>query len=674
MNFKQFKVLFQKQLETMCKDNHLYTTKIDDKDKFWEMYLNSFPKGYNEVYKKRREFDCSCCRSFIKHYGNIVQIKDNKLISVWDISNLETPFKEMAEAMSEYVKSFEIENVFLYSQIFGTDANKQLTETKEILMWDHLYYKFPVKFQSKDIGSTLSNFRASKDVFKRSMEELTLDAGESILELIDQNSLYRGEEFKSAIQEFIKSKKAYNKISDNEKDLWCWKNSISSSISRIRNTAIGTLLIDISEGVELDEAVAKFEKVVAPTNYKRPKAIFTKKMIEDAENKLIELGFQNSLERRFAKLEDITVNNILFVNRDVKSKLKNSVFDNLKEEVVVNPKNFNKVEEISINDFIKNVLPTTTSLEVMLENQHKSNLVSLIAPTKDCPSMFKWNNNFTWAYTGDITDSIKQNVKKAGGNVDGVLRFSIQWNTDKYNPNDFDAHCVEPDRNEISFRNCRKPSSSIMTGQLDVDIIHPGENTPAVENITWVDINRMKKGTYRFFVHNFSHRGGTTGFSAEIEFNGQIYSFEYNKELRQGEKIQVADVVLNENKTFEIKKVLDFSTQSSTIWNVPTYQFVKVNVMSYSPNYWDEQDSTGNKHYFFFLKDCVNDSTPRGFFNEFLNEKLTPHRKVFEALGSKMRVIESENQLSGIGFSSTQRNSIVAKIEGTTKRVIKIIF
>jgi hypothetical protein len=96
--------------------------------------------------------------------------------------------------------------------------------------------------------------------------------------------------------------------------------------------------------------------------------------------------------------------------------------------------------------------------------------------------------------------------------------------------------------------------------------------------------------------------------------------------------------------------------------------------MSYSPNYWDEQDSTGNKHYFFFLKDCVNDSTPRGFFNEFLNEKLTPHRKVFEALGSKMRVTESENQLSGIGFSSTQRNSILAKIEGTTKRVIKIIF
>jgi len=41
MNFKQFKVLFQKQLETMCKDNHLYTIKIDDKDKFCEMYLNS---------------------------------------------------------------------------------------------------------------------------------------------------------------------------------------------------------------------------------------------------------------------------------------------------------------------------------------------------------------------------------------------------------------------------------------------------------------------------------------------------------------------------------------------------------------------------------------------------------------------------------------------------------
>ena len=668
-----------KMLDYVEKNNStLYETDID-KDELWEAYLSSFPEGTNKMYRKRREYDCGHCRNFIKTIGGAVAIVDGKIHTIWEIDTDDVVFQPVVDALRTYVESKPIKDIWRhFTNTVGVKSTNEYTEDKQIIKWTHMYTPIPERLleRKSDIPTAKAKVRDRKNVFKRSLDEITEEAVDTVLELIASNTLYRGQEWERVLKDFRKYQREYNGLSDEEKDTYTWTKAmtIGDVIGRIRNHSIGTLLVNISEGMDLDNAVKAYENVVAPANYKRPKAIFTKKMLEDAKKTVTDLGYMDSLQRRFARLDDITVNNILFCNRDAAPRIQGGldIFDEMSKEVAVNPKRFSKVEEISVEKFVSDVLPTAKELEVLFENRHKKNMVSLIAPVnKNAKNMMKWNNPFSWAYSGNMTDSeMKERVKNAGGAVDGILRFSIQWNAGKdWNRDDFDAHCKTPCQH-IFFSHM---VDSKTQGRLDVDVINPVKGKPAVENITWADKSKMVDGDYEFFVHNYCHSNGTSGFTAEIEFDGQIYEFEYDQPLRQGQNVPVATVTLKDG-VFTIKEKLPSTTSSREIWGINTNQFVPVTVMCYSPNYWDEQTGIGHKHYLFMLNGCVNEDTPNGFFNEFLKQELVQHKRVFEALGNKMHVADDPNQLSGIGFSSTKRDDVIVKVKGATERVLKIKF
>ena len=649
-----------------------------DKDKLWDLYLDSFPAGSNTIYRKRRKHDCSCCKSFIRAIGGAVYIDDNlEVHSIFEFDTGSDVYQPVMDALAAYVKSKEITSIFLYERnSVGVDTSRELLLDGSVYTYNHFYLNLPNQCveKPKDIARIKDIRNTDAKIFNRSLSQITLEAIETVLDLITSNTLYKGEEWKTRLEAFKQAKIEYDAVAPEKRLTYSWLKSGMdfAPVARIRAHSIGVLLCDLSEGVDLESAVKRYEQIVAPTNYKRPKAIFTKKMLENAKATITELGYMESLPRRYATLDDITVNNILFSNKDASKRIAGDVFEDMMADIPV--KKSSQIEELTIDDFVKNVLPTVNEVEVLVENRHAPNMMSLIAPVnKDAPSMFKWNNGFSWAYSGNITDSdIRDRVKNAGGNVDGVLRFSIQWNdTGTHDGNDLDAHCLEPNKNEIYFGAMRSPFTR---GFLDVDHRYPAGIVPVVENIAWADMSRMIPGDYIFAVHQYANRGGRGGFRAEIEFDGQIYRYDYPKELRQGEIIRVATVHLSNTGTFTIKHDLSSEMSSREIWGVKTNTFVPVSVMMYSPNYWDDQTGIGHRHYFFMLKDCVNPENPNGFYNEFLKNDLLEHKRVFEALGGKMAVAPAEDQLSGLGFSATKRNDIIVKVKGTTERTIKIIF
>lgn len=688
--FKDFVKAIQKNLQQMSKDSsRLFTVNVDTEE-LYNLYLDSFPAGTNEIYRERREYDCSCCRHFIRDVGNVVSIKNGELHTIWGINPVsDDKYNVVAAALDAYVKQKAVLGVFLKKEKrIGTPENREMLPTGKINKYEHFFVDLPEicifnEYYGHTLEGDLSQFRDIRNVFKRSLDEISKEAIDTVLELIAQNSLYKGAEWKKQLTEFKNYQKEYGKLTDEQKELWIWEKSIAAGavIGKIRNHSIGTLLVNISEGMDLDIAVRKYEQIVAPVNYKRPKAIFTKKMLEDAKKTITELGYMDSLQRRFATLDDITVNNILFSNKDAAKRITGAMdlFDEMEQDVAIDPKRFSKVEEISAEDFIKNVLPVAKELEVYLENKHIQNMVSLIAPeVADAKTMFKWNNGMSWAYTGNITDSdIKENVKAAGGSVTGIVRFSIQWNDGNGKDNsDLDAHCLEPQGGDHIYFSHK--ISRYTGGELDIDITDPiyqckSNGGVAVENITYPSKERMKPGTYKFYVNQYSFRN-SQGFKAEIEVNGEIHSYEYNTPVRGN--VDVAEVILDQSGNFKVVDKLpgNCATISKDVWGIKTLQFTPVSVVCYSPNYWDEQKGIGHQHLFFMLKDCINPEEPNGYYNEFLKPELEQHRRVFEALGAKAHVKDVDDQLSGVGFSLTKRNDLIIKVKGATERVLKIKF
>lgn len=687
--FSYFKQKVQAQFNKMSKAGQLFVVGVE-KDKIYNLYLDSFPAGTNNIYKERREYDCNCCKQFIRDIGSVVCFIDGKLTSIWDIE-VGGYYQVVVEALAAELRNTPISNVFTHhSKTAGTDRNHQLSGDGTVKEWEHFFTKVPNEYVKAEPGSYLSETRSNKEVLFRSLHEISLDSAETVLELIDQNSLYRGEEHKATVKLFIKHKKEFMKLG--AAGDYCWQVSVElGGASKIRNTVIGTLMSDISEGKELDKAVASFEAKVAPQNYKRTSAVLTKGMIKKLQATVEAQGLGESLYRRYAVPSDLTINNVIFADRTAKQNLNSlDVFGEMLEEASseVCMKSLEKVEEVGIEKFISDILPKASSVDMLVENKHVSNLMSLVAPKfADSPNIMKWDNNFTWTYNGEVADSIEEKVKAAGGRTDGVLRLSHTWNADGQNQSLMDLHVFlpgsgshqtegkevhdkYPNGNRVGW-NMRKDTKT--RGIQDVDFTDPPLSVVPVENITFPDERLLPNGKYVFKIHNWQARSpNMSGFSAEVAINGEVYEYYHPKPLSDKQWITLA-VATKSSKGWSIEHKLAPSSASKEVWNITTHKWTKVDMAMLSPNHWDDNE-TGNKHWFFMLNQCKQPGQARGFYNEYLKNEYSPLRKAFEGLSSKLKTEESDQQLSGVGFSSTQRNHAFFKVTGKFTRTIKVVF
>lgn len=663
MTFKEFRKDFQEAFSKLVKDpKNLYVVDISS-DELWSAYIESFP----EEEGIRQSFQCNACKSFIKYYGKIVTIDENlNLVSAW---NFETgsEYQPAVDALKKAVESKRIFNIFVApSRNLGVNHNVQVVpETGERITRYHFYGELPSTFKvtnEYDIPTQLSKYASQRGSLYRALNEISPNAISSVLELIAEKNLYRGEEFKELLKSFQTFQNEYLNTETSKMYNYCWKLIAKlgpeTAISAIRGTAIGTLLTALSEeGAVLEKAVNSFETKVAGPNYKRPQAVVTQSMVKQAQEELSKLGLLTSLNRRHATTGDIPVEEVYYVNRNTVAST--DIFDLMKENVTVNPSKVGRSIEIAFTDFHKNIIPTATSIEVLFENRHEGSTFNMTtAQDPKSPSLFKWGNPFSWSYVNSVTDSIKERVKAQGGNISAPVRVSLSW----HNYDDLDLAVIEPNGNKIYFGDSVSDYSG---GKLDVDMNAGGKKSrEAVENIFWQNPERMLSGKYKVRVNNFAKRENIdVGYELQVELFGETY--QYAKETSPSDGANHFPIEFEKTLSGEIKMLTSLSatTSSKPVWGLETNKWQKVSMILPSPNHWAGKD-LGNKHVFLVLEGMNNPDDTRGIYNEYIDESINVHKRVFETLGSKTMIPTGPDQMAGLGFSTTRQASAILRVDG----------
>lgn len=663
MNFGIFIDAIRSNVATMMAANgHLLITDLE-RDTLWDTYLNSFTEEQNPMYRQRREYDCNCCKNFIRRLGDASVFRDGKRLTIWD--GVEGDFKNVADAMRELVLSSPaVSRLYTDNVAVGTAVSYERKGSEATRVWSHLSVHLkPSHLAQRDkIGAQMGASRERYKTTERFLKEIKVDAIDAVIRRVGENSIYRASSISRQLLVTARSAILEYEQSDREaKAGLVWELS-DIAIATLRNTALGTLLQDLSNGINEAIAVSSYEQKVDPTVYQRAStSAISQNQVEAAKATLTQLGLLTALDRRLAVAEDLPLEHLLFLDRGT------SVLKGPLDDLVVDKKAPTNVTEIDAMSFIQTVLPFVDKVEVFLGSNMSSNMVNLVtAADPEASRLFQWSNSFSWSYAGNFTDAVKERVKAAGGIVDAELCIRLAWR----NLDDLDLFLTQKRTNRTVFYANKRDFGAT----LDVDMNCAVPQRNAVENIYVNELSDLADGLYTVAVSCYARRESTDR-EYEIHFvvRGETQVFagancvkrlgrighDHDGEI-QFEKKGSAITVLN---TSLDRRTAAAST--SHLFGLTAGAWHTVTHMMFSPNHWDAQ--VGQKHLLFMLKDCVNPNPVQGIYNEFLRSDLKQHRKVFELLGSKLKA-QSQAQLSGLGFALDARNRLAVRVTGADTR------
>lgn len=397
----------------------------------YDLFLANLPA------EARQHYNCRACRSFVERYGGLVCIdKHTGALHpvMWSDKKREIPpfFDAAVSAIRKRILDANVVGVFIPSRMsLGIERTGS---------WEHMSVDVPANMVFYDLLKTAEQeFAEKKEDFRCLFDYVKKYSRKSrpyvrtAINYLDTGVLHHGDKFTAQAVWFLEILNDLPKTRKWKNIVWWRVATAPAGWCHIGNNVLGTLIDDIAAGYSFEEIKIRFDSKMNPTQYQRPQAAPAEGNIARAESIVAKLGIENSLKRRFARLDEIQK---IWTPQKEASRQKDGVFKDVQPkqkrgQVAPDPSG---IVTMTWEKFRKKVLPEALKIEYLVGYERHPFGAIVTAQDYFAPPILKWDteqnrNPFSWyVYKGGSFPKNWNLPENAYVEVDGIALQPNLWN------------------------------------------------------------------------------------------------------------------------------------------------------------------------------------------------------------------------------------------------------
>jgi hypothetical protein len=360
----------------------LFTTRTVG---MWERYLNSFTDP-----AERQYHNCNACRRFIERYGGLVTIDKNggTESAVWNLMEVPERYKAAVFGMGDHVQHAQISGVFI--------TDEQALGTRTTGPWEHFAIEVPeALIHDNQNPLTPGQVAAEKAhdfrILMVALQQIRREHVEAAVTLLGSESLSRSEKVLGQAVFLDRLMFLRERVSGLARTNLVWRAVATApeGFCHVRGNMIGTLLEDIAAGKPFDQIARAFNAKMDPMQYQRPQAAPSAGAISAAERLMEKMGAAGSLDRRFARMDEV----VAVWRPPVKEEEApaGGVFGHLKPKGAVEVHLDLPPQRVTWEKFQRKILPEVVRIQVQAPNVGPY-CALLTAADPEAPPILQWDS------------------------------------------------------------------------------------------------------------------------------------------------------------------------------------------------------------------------------------------------------------------------------------------